>query len=70
MIFNNADKNALQMFFQSRPAWSGVLESRHAINQKEFTLLHSGPPMIGRKIKTTLNSAAVACVLKDGQKFF
>ena len=64
MTLIEADRIALQTFFQSQPAWSGVLSARKAINQKDFTLLHSGPPMAVEKAIPTLNSAAVACVFE------
>ena len=64
MVLIEADKNALKTFFKSQPAWSGMLSAKKAINQKDFTLLHSGPPMLEEKAITTLNSAAVACVFE------
>ena len=70
MTFVDADKNALQLFFRSLPAWSGISAAKDAINQEDFTLLHSGPPMIEGKITTTLNSAAVACVFEGWAENF
>ena len=70
MTFIDADKNALQLFFRSLPAWSGISAAKDAVNQEDFTLLHSGPPMIERKITTTLNSAAVACVFEGWAENF
>ena len=70
MKFADADKNAIQLFFRAEPAWHGVLSAKDAIDQKDYSLLHSGPPMTGRKTTTTLNSAAVACVFEGWAKNF
>ena len=70
MKFVDADKNAIQSFFRAEPAWYGILSAKDAIGQKDYTLLHSGPPMTGEKTTTTLNSAAVACVFEGWAKNF
>ncbi len=68
MKFTEADKKALQLFFHANPAWNSIVSAKKAIKQKDYSLLHSGPPMINEKITTTLNSAAVACVFEGWAK--